>query len=116
MRVTFNGKAMSRRAQRYALYHLADKKLRGDARRDFRDLIKRDILTEAAADAQIRRLEALPDRDDGHSSAVLRPEHVPVIREEREAGRTLQSLADEYGVTKSTIYAAVTGLTWKDVE
>lgn|SRR6188508_1520927 len=112
--VGFKGEE-SRKEQRNTLLKLADRKLRGDARIDFRHLVGSGKLSERAAEAQIARLEALPDRGDGHPSAVLRPEHIPVIRAERAAGRSLISLAEEYGVSDAAISAIATGRTWKEI-
>lgn len=45
----------------------------------------------------------------------LTADQVRRIRSERQSGRTDQSLADEFGVSRSNIYQITANLTWKEL-
>jgi hypothetical protein len=45
----------------------------------------------------------------------LTSDQVRRIRSERQSGRTLQSIADEFGVTSSNIHYIIANLTWKEL-
>ncbi len=49
------------------------------------------------------------------NTAKLNEAKVKSIRRKRSAGATFQSLGDEYGVDKKTIWYATNGVTWKHV-
>ncbi len=54
-------------------------------------------------------------RGERNAAAVLTTQKVRNIRRKRESGRTLMSLAEEYGVAKGTITFIVQRKTWRHI-
>jgi DNA-binding XRE family transcriptional regulator len=54
-------------------------------------------------------------KGSGHGIAVLNAEAVIKIRAARAAGRSKTSIAEEFGVSRPTIYAIERGMTWRHV-
>jgi hypothetical protein len=54
-------------------------------------------------------------RGERHGRSVLTKEAVLEMRMEREMGKKLSYLSDKYGVSISSVYNAVKGITWKCV-
>ncbi len=51
-------------------------------------------------------------RGEQHGNAKLKESDIPKIKEQRLSGRTLQSIADEFGVTDGVISRICTGKRW----
>lgn len=56
-----------------------------------------------------------PSRGEANHKAKLTVQAVRSIRERRDAGETMRSLARAYGVTRQNIRFITSGVTWKEV-
>lgn len=67
------------------------------------------------ADMRIKRRHRWGERPrgEGHRMAKLTLEQVNDIRTKRQQGRTIQSLADEFGVSGGNVHFIVSGRTWR---
>jgi len=53
---------------------------------------------------------------DNHCCSKLTSEKVANAREEYRRGIKLKELSEKYGVSKTTMYDALSGVTWKSVD